>query len=99
MLSHATSESLRLQLKSSNLTAITPNGLYSKNKNHVPEVTQSRNLAVLQSLRSVPLFPNFCSKCLLILDRHKQFQVQSTQPDINVFGSYTVSTGKGLQTF
>jgi ABC-type metal ion transport system substrate-binding protein len=57
-----------LQLKSGNLTAITPNGLYSKNKSHVPEVTQSRNVAVL----SAPLSHSFCSKCLLTLDRHKQ---------------------------
>ena len=99
MLSHARNESLRLQLKSANLAAIIPNGLYSKNKTHVPEVTQSRNLAVLQSLRSVPLFPSFCSKCLLILDTHKQLHVQSKQPEINVFGSYAVSTGKGLQMF
>jgi len=96
--SHATNESLRLQLKSRNLMAIIPNGLYSKNKTHVPEVTQSRILAVLQSLRSVPLFPSFCSKCQLIPDRHNQLHVQSTQPEINAFGSYAVSTADVSKT-
>jgi len=95
VLSHATNESLRLQLKSGNLTAIIPNGLYSKNKTHVPEVTPvtySDRTAVAAACTAVSQF-------LFQMPVDPRQTQAATQPEISVFGYYAVSTGKGWQTF